>query len=81
MEQLNRAEQLLADNEMTSRRTQITVDLTARDTEGLDRIVAYSAEGKFGIEISREDAVRVAVRELADELAPRDTDTDSGDSA
>ena len=47
----------MTDNGSSTRRKQITVDLTAKDTEDLDKIVAYYAEGRFGIAISREDAV------------------------
>ena len=43
----------------------LTVDLTADDAQHLDAIVRYHACGPSGIELSRADAVRVAVRELA----------------
>ena len=49
---------------------QITVDLTAEDAHHLDAIVAYFTSGRFGIEISREETVRVAVRELAERCRP-----------
>ena len=46
--------------------SQITVALTAEDAQHLNAIVRYYACGPSGIELSREDAVRVAVRELAE---------------
>ena len=47
---------------------QITVDLTAEDAKHLEAIVAYFGCGRFGVEISREEALRVAVRELAERV-------------
>ena len=44
---------------------QLTADLTADDAQHLDAIVRDYACGPPGIELSRADAVRVAVREFA----------------
>ena len=49
---------------------QITVDLMAEDARYLDAIVLHYASGRFGIEISREEAIRIAVRELAERCRP-----------
>lgn len=56
----------------------ITVDFTAEDAQHLDAIVLYYASGRFGSEISREEAVRVAVRELAARCRPDPVVNDGG---
>ena len=57
---------------------QITVDLTAEDAKHLEAIVAYFGCGRFGVETSREEALRVAVRELAERVRPGQIINDSG---
>ena len=56
----------------------ITVDLTAEDAQHIDAIVAYFRSGRFGIEISRADAIRIAVRELAERVKPGQIINDCG---
>ena len=56
----------------------LTVDLTADDAQHLDAIVEYFAAGRFGVEISRADAVRIAVRELHERVKPNPVINDCG---
>ena len=56
----------------------LTVDLTADDAQHLDAIVEYFAAGRFGVAISRADAVRIAVRELHERVKPNRVINDCG---
>ena len=56
----------------------VTVDLTAEDEVHLGAIVAYFGAGRFGVEISRGQAVRFAVREFAERVRSGQIDNDCG---
>lgn len=56
----------------------LTVDLTADDAQHLDAIVEHFAAGRFGVDISRADAVRIAVRELHERVKPNPVINDCG---
>ena len=56
----------------------LTVALTADDVQHLDAIVEYFAAGRFGIDISRAEAIRIAVRELYERVKPNQVINDCG---